>query len=555
MKLEMLKQNPFFLDDAALAWVESVFNSLSTEEKIGQLLLDGSTRKVNKKRPVEMAGFHRRTTHSPDYLKESAHKMQRNAKVPMLLSADMDYLSYSINPEGTPFVNQMGAAASNDTKTAERMGILTGRECRALGFNWSFTPVVDINYNFRSQIVNIRSFGSDPDKVLSMASAYVKGLQSQGVAACLKHWPGDGVDDRDQHNIVSINSLDMETWRKTYGRNYRRLIEEGVLSVMSAHITLPAYYREKDPDFPVEEMLPGSLSKELNLDLLRGELGFNGLIITDASSMGGYNACGRRKELLPMSIQNGCDMIMFVKDFDEDFAAIKDAVQEGRLSRERLNEAVLRVLGLKAALKLHEQKENNSFSPTPEERAYLGCGEHRKWSAEAVDGSVTLVKDTQRILPASPGQYRRVLLIEGRAVGQFGERKKLNFKKNLASQGYLVTEYSRGVKITKEQFDLIIYAAAQECIMAKDNTRIDMAALMGNNMLAMERYWDDIPSILISFGSPYHLYDFPHSKTYINAYSSIEPVKQAAAEMVAGNKPFKGTSPVDPFCGLENARI
>ena len=191
----------------------------------------------------------------------------------------------------------MGVAACDDPAIAEKMGIVAARECKALGFNWSFTPVVDINYNFKSPIVNIRSFGSDPDKVLRMASAYVKGMQKEGVAACLKHWPGDGMDDRDQHNITSINSMDMESWRNSYGKVYKQLIEEGVMSIMSAHISLPAYYREKDPDFPFEKILPGSLSKELNQELLRGELGFNGLIITDASIMGGYNANGNRREL------------------------------------------------------------------------------------------------------------------------------------------------------------------------------------------------------------------------------------------------------------------
>ena len=333
MSFDILKQNPFFLDEDAIAWVKSAFEVMSLEEKIGQIILDGSTELVNEKRPLELSGFHRMVTHSQEDLVSSAEQMQKSAKIPMLLSADMDHLSYSINPEGTPFTNQMGVAACDDPAIAEKMGIVAARECRALGFNWSFTPVVDINYNFRSPIVNIRSFGSDPDKVLRMAGAYVKGMQKEGVAACLKHWPGDGMDDRDQHNIMSINSMDMVSWRNTYGRVYKKLIEEGVMSIMSAHITLPAYYREKDPDFPFEKILPGSLSKELNQELLRGELGFNGLIITDASIMGGYNANGSRRELLPMSIESGCDMLMFVKNYEEDIAALKDGIREGRKER------------------------------------------------------------------------------------------------------------------------------------------------------------------------------------------------------------------------------
>lgn len=554
MKFEILKQNPFFLDEDAIVWVKSTFNDMSLEEKIGQIILDGSTELAYERHPIELSGFHRMTTHSPEYLVSSAEQMQKNAKIPMLLSADMDHLSYTINPQGTPFINQMGIAATDDPKMAERMGIVAARECKALGFNWSFTPVVDINFNFKSPIVNIRSFGSNPDQVLRMASAYVKGMQKEGVAACLKHWPGDGMDDRDQHNIMSINSMDMESWRNTYGRVYKKLIEEGVMSIMSAHIALPAYYREKDPDFPFEKILPGSLSKELNQDLLRGELGFNGLIITDASIMGGYNANGSRKELLPISIESGCDMLMFVKNYEEDIAALKEGIREGKLSEKRLDEAVIRVLGLKAALCLHRRRQRKEEAPTERERAFLGCGEHKRWLSEAVDKSITLVKDTQKLLPLSPDKYKRILLIQGKANGQFGERKELGFEKHLKEQGFSVEVYDHKIHSAAE-FDLVIFAAARECMMVRDNTRIDMIDLMGDIMCAMDRYFGEIPSLLISFGSPYHLYDFPHCKTYINAYSSVEPVKKAVAEMLVGKKTFQGTNPVDPFCGLESTRF
>ncbi len=554
MSFDILKQNPFFLDEDAIAWVKSAFEVMSLEEKIGQIILDGSTELVNEKRPLELSGFHRMVTHSQEDLVSSAEQMQKSAKIPMLLSADMDHLSYSINPEGTPFTNQMGVAACDDPAIAEKMGIVAARECRALGFNWSFTPVVDINYNFRSPIVNIRSFGSDPDKVLRMAGAYVKGMQKEGVAACLKHWPGDGMDDRDQHNIMSINSMDMVSWRNTYGRVYKKLIEEGVMSIMSAHITLPAYYREKDPDLPFEKILPGSLSKELNQELLRGELGFNGLIITDASIMGGYNANGSRRELLPMSIESGCDMLMFVKNYEEDIAALKDGIREGRLSEKRLDEAVIRVLGLKAALHLHQRKQRKEEAPTETERAYLGCSEHQRWLLDAVDKSITLVKDTQKLLPLSPDKYKRILLIQGKANGQFGDEKELGFEKYLREQGFCVEVYNHKIH-DAAQFDLVIFAVARECMMVRDNTRIDMIDLMGDIMCAMDRYFGKIPSLFVSFGSPYHLYDFPHCKTYINAYSSVEPVKKAVAEMLSGKKKFLGKNPVDPFCGLESTRF
>src|SRR5690606_8228017 len=202
-----------------------------------------------------------------------------------------------------------------------------------------------------------RSYGSDVDRIERHAVAHVRGLQQNGIAATAKHWPGEGYDDRDQHLVTTTNPLSMDEWMATFGRLYKKMIAEGVVSVMSAHIALPAYIRSKMPDAGLEAFRPASVSKLLNLDLLRGELGFNGIIVSDATPMGGLSAWGHHIDTMPDLIANGCDMILFSDAPEADMAVVKAAVESGRISAERLEESVLRILALKAYLKLFQPSD------------------------------------------------------------------------------------------------------------------------------------------------------------------------------------------------------
>lgn len=173
-------------------------------------------------------------------------------------------------------------------------------------------------------------------------------LTKSGLAACCKHFPGDGVDYRDQHLHPSYNNLTAAEWRKTYGRIYKTLIDRGLVSVMVGHICQPALSMEKNPELAFEDVLPASLSRELLTGVLREELGFNGLITTDATIMGGYCQAMERRRAIPTSIAAGCDMLVFSTDIYEDLGYMREGLENGLLSRERLNEAVTHVLALKA---------------------------------------------------------------------------------------------------------------------------------------------------------------------------------------------------------------
>ena len=219
------KKAPFYLKDDDLDWVFSTWKSLTAEEKAGQLFiplcmnLDQSNMdRILKYKP---GGVHRFASQPVGILRESARYFQGNSKIPLLLTGDLEFGALgTIGGGGTSFQTQVGTAAScNWRRDAERMARIAAREGGMTGFNWTFSPVVDVNYNFRSHITGTRSFGSDPEKIREMGGIYIRALQEEGLAACAKHWPGDGMDERDQHMVTTRNTMSMDRWRGYLWKN------------------------------------------------------------------------------------------------------------------------------------------------------------------------------------------------------------------------------------------------------------------------------------------------------------------------------------------------
>ena len=195
--------------------------------------------------------------------------------------------------------------ATQDPHWAYELGRVSGVESAAIGCNWAFAPIVDLLRNWRNPIIANRSFGADPDLVLECGKAYLRGMAESGVACAMKHFPGDGIDERDHHLSSAVNSLSTQEWDQTFGRVYAGMIDAGVQSVMVGHIMQPAYQRHFSPDTPDSGLLPGSLCKELVTDLLKGQLGFNGLVVTDASHMVGLTWAMKRYRCGPTAIPPG----------------------------------------------------------------------------------------------------------------------------------------------------------------------------------------------------------------------------------------------------------
>ena len=547
---EILRIAPFHLDQTAIDWVTATKAQMTLAEKIGQLFVFHSMGQdpdeLAKLAQLKPAGITRNFSADLAYEARFIDTLQGSATVPLFISADLEGSRMSL-PVGTQVPNPLALAAVNDIQASRTIARIMAQEARGIGINWSFTPVIDINHAFRSAIVATRGFGSSVEMIEAQALAQIDEFQSQGVAATVKHWPGEGYDDRDQHLVTTINPLTMAQWEATFGRLYRAAIAQGVMSVMSAHIALPSFVLAQNPAAGVEAYRPAAVSKALNLDLLRGQLGFNGLIVSDATPMAGFGSWALRDEMLPEVIENGCDIILFSRDAAEDVALITAAVADGRISAARLDAALTRILGLKAWAGLHKgaAKVNKAALARPE-NAVAAQGITRR--------APTLVKDVQGLLPLSQAKHKRVLVVtSGIIVPFFPHPIPFDLPEMLQAEGFEVTLHSAGTQPSSADYDLMIYLFGEETLLTRGRIFLDWLKIAGNFEGAMARHWHEIPTVMISFGYPYYLYDAPRVPTYVNAYATMPSMQRAVVECLLGRAPWNALSPVDAFCGLPDA--
>jgi beta-N-acetylhexosaminidase len=552
---DRLTAAPFHLDAQGLAWVKSCFAKMDSEAKIAQIVLpmcrDLSDAGVDAMSARQLGGVHRFPSYTEAELRGSASRLQARSAVPPLLPADIEMSEKASVKSGTAFPNQMAVAATNDPQNAYRMAAIAAREAGFLGFNISWTPVVDLALNFRSNAVNTRAFSQGVEQTIAMMSAYLAGMADNGLVACVKHFPGDGLDERDQHFVTTHNSMTLPEWQATFGRIFAAAIAQDVRLVMAGHITLAAYSAAQgDAALGEVPLLPASLNADLLQGLLRRDLGYNGVIVSDATGMAGFTSCGVRRDIVPLCIESGCDILLFPRDIDEDIGFLRDGLASGALSQARLDQAVLRVLALKASMGLHL----GPALPAPELRAQrLGSAEHQTWAREVARGCVTLVKDRQALLPLSPKQHRRILLAEIRnRRSPSASLPDLEIPAMLEALGFEITRVVPGQPIDPRDQDIGLYLIAEEGLSGREVLGPRWEQFHGAFPLTMQRMWQHLPTVFVSLGSPFLLFHMPDCPTFVNGYSAVLPVQRALVDALTGVIPFRGQSPVDVSCGLLN---
>ena len=341
------------------------------------------------------------------------------------------------------------------------------------------------------------------------------------------------------------------------------MIDAGVKAVMVGHIMQPAWSRRLCPELAEEDIMPASLSKELLQGLLRERLGFQGLIITDATTMAGFAAAMPRSEAVPGAIAAGCDMFLFTKNLVEDLRFMRQGVRNGTITPERLEEAVKHVLALKASLGLH-RKEN--LPNEAEAEKILSCAEHKAIAQKIADESITLVKEEKGVLPISPARHKRVLVydIEGganplgydRTTGVAAQLMTLLEKEGFAVERFVPGGVYEGAQSSFEEmcsrYDLMLYVCNLGTKSNQTTVRIEWMNPMGINVPV---YMKSIPTIFVSLENPYHLLDVPRVRTYINTYGVNDYTLPLLVDKLMGRSDFKGVSPVDPFCGKWDAKL
>lgn len=557
-RLVDLRKKPYYLNEEQIKWVESTLATLTDEEKIGQLFVNlfffggdaFSGNNVSNQEIIEKyhIGGARYMNGSPEQVQGLINELQSYSKVPLLVAANCDSGGDGAVKGGTYISSGAQSEASRDTRVPYLAGLVSAREETALGVNVNFDPCVDILENWRNTIVNTRAYGTTAEDVIRYTSAYLDGLTAErDVIQCIKHFPGDGTEERDQHLVLGVNELSPEAWEVSFGQVYRHHIERGVEMIMAGHIALPYYQQKLNPALKDEDILPATLAPELIDGLLKTNLAFNGLVITDASHMLGMTAAMRREDYVPGAIAAGCDMFLFFNNLDEDFHFMLNGYRKGIITKERLNDAVRRILGLKAKLNLHVKQAEGTLLKQAEDLEIIGCEEHLAWQKEAAEKSITLLKDTQVNLPISPETHRRVRLyyLEGEKGGIMDASNEVvdNLKAALERRGYEVTVNDGNSRIKgstlkyREEVDLALTVANVVGYGAQNNYRIQWKTAMANEV---PWYVHEVPTVFVSLNYTTHLHDVTMVKTAINAYHHNPNTIEALLDKLEGKSDFHG---------------
>ena len=583
-----LKAIPYNLSDADIAWVENTIASMTPEEKVGQLFWQLTAGNSEEYLQELMEKYHLggcRYNGMPGQMVLNQNRiLQKYAKVPVFIACNPEQGGNGVCPDGTFVANQIKIGATGKIEYAQAMGRVSGAQIKATGCNMAFAPVVDITYNWECEEVLSRAYGNDPKMVAQMGKAFMDGLhETEGVYCCAKHFPGNGQDYRDAHMSNNVNHFGHDDWMASYGHVYKTLIDGGLDAIMGGHILMPEYMMEINPDITPDTIMPGTLCKEIMTDLLRGELGFNGMVVTDASHMVGMTNRMKRKDMLPAAINAGCDMFLFFNDPEEDYGWMLDAYKSGIISEERMVEALTRILGLKAAKGMHKASQEQLCGTDEDLVAALQNPEFKAVAPAISKDCLTLVKyKDEGILPLSPEKTKRVMIVNVKGPdspmaklaaiamgGGAGKKSPVErFCEKLQAKGFDAFIYESPLdKMMKEvaagkPFNLNLYFAGKNAIsefvsgMDIVITFFDVAnshPVFGMSKGGGEIPWyvHEIPVVGISVNKPTMLADAPMLRTYINAYDSNEDTLDALVDaLIAGPEAFKGVDPIDSFCGM-----
>jgi beta-N-acetylhexosaminidase len=500
------------------------FVKLVAHDHVGGLILVNVTRGrlVDKAQPMDVAAF--------------LNKMQRLAAVPLLVSADLERGASMRLDATTVFPHAMAFTAGRDPAAARFEGEVTAREARAVGVHWVFYPVADVNNNPDNPIINIRSFGEDPDDVSAYVEAFIQGAQADKktrVLTTAKHFPGHGDTATDSHmNMATINA-DRNRLERVEFAPFRAAIKQGVDAVMTAHIAVPAL---DDAD------TPATLSPKILTGILREQMGFKGLIVTDALEMGGIAKGFSTGEASVRAIEAGADVLLMPSNPEAAIDAVLGAVKSGRITKKRLDQSVERILAAKVRVGLAAK----STVDLENVHEVLNGPEANARAQEIADRAVTLVKNDRDVVPLrDPGKSCFLILAESRTSVQ-GQAFQQEVRRRApgARAAILDTSMSDGDIATVEQQMNGCPATVVAAFVSVAAYRGDVALGGGFPALMQRLIAAKQPLALIALGNPYLFRNFSGVDAYVTTYSTVPPAEIAAVKALFGEIAIQGRLPV-----------
>jgi beta-N-acetylhexosaminidase len=543
------------LSPEATKWVEATLQKMSVDEKIGQLLFTtyhGSLTPTDAAaygqimhdvNDLHCGGFINITQASPlGIVKSQAYptavltnQLQAKSKLPLLVGADFERGAAMRLDEGTSFPTAMALAAAGNPADAYTMGKVTALEARAVGIQWIYAPDADVNNNPGNPIINTRSFGEDPARVAEFVIAFVHGVEENGGLATAKHFPGHGDTATDSHTDLPVIHADRDRLDRLELVPFRAAISAGVGSVMTGHLSVPSL--EPDPN------TPATLSSHILTDLLRHDLRFQGLVVTDAMDMGGITVRYAPGEAAVRAVLAGADALLMPPVPDAAFEGLQAAVRSGRISTERLDASVRRILEAKARLGLDKNRlvDINAINQK------LGSVAWQGQAQEISDRGITLLRDTPRLLPLDGTKSTRALLLAFYADPEPypGEDLERELKSRFDSVATLRADTrfinADTLKLpSPDTYDVALLALFVRVSDRKGNVEVpsEQAAL------AERLYTSGKPVITLGFGSPYLIERFPQAQTWLAAFGISDVAQISMARALFGQVPAHGRLPV-----------
>ncbi len=514
------------------------------------------------------------------------NRWQELAQTPLLISSDLE-MGPGMRFDDTPWwAPNMAVAATGDTNWARLHGAATAKQARAMGINWLYAPAVDVNNNPDNPVINVRSYGEDPSQVSAFAKAFIEGAQAAGALTCAKHFPGHGDTATDSHIGLPVVDVSRERLEKLELVPFRAAIDARVASIMSAHIALPqieselaapvrvlnereaasAEFVSQTEEQAARVTLPGTLSPKVLTGILREELKFNGIVVTDAMNMAALAARYTPAESSVRAIKAGADMIIKAPDIDAAILGVKQAVASGAITEARLNASVERILRAKAALGLNARRTVD----LNEVDRLVAAAEFNDIARQIAERSLTLVRDYQKLLPLDFSQSPQ----QGSPANQGNESERKGrlfhltftdeddplitkpFADELRARVPVVESHLLNRNATDAQlaavlakldartYDAVLFTIAVRARSGKGSVALPPAGKRLADELIKRHMTTRLPLVTISFGNPYLLNALPDSPSYLLAWSPFPVSQRAAAKAVLGEIEINGKLPV-----------
>lgn len=535
------------LGPSEMKWANKVLSKMTLEEKIGQMICcrysgyflssDNDYLKNLKSliQEQKVGGFilFGGEVYETAYL---TNTMQKLAKVPLLIASDLERGLGNQIDGATLFPPLMSIGATDSVDLAYQMGRITAIEARAIGIHMTYAPVVDVNSNPDNPIINTRSLGEDPEHVSRLSVAFIKGCQENGLMATAKHFPGHGDTNLDSHSVLATIEGDRDRLENVELYPFKSAVKAGVQTIMTAHLRIPAL--DPTPD------LPATLSYKILTEILRKEMGFKGLIVTDAMEMGGITTLYSPEEAALKAVEAGVDLILLPPRPKDVIDTLVKAVKNGRISESRINKSVRRMLEAKAKLGLHKNRMVD-IKTLPDK---LSTKEHLLQSEQAFENSMTLVKNEGQVLPIT-GQNRKIAVFSlssdpgdyfaGRTFIQ-EVKKRCPWAIEFFADAFTGQEFMQDAVEKASEADVWIIALFSRLWAGKGSVDLNLRHIQ----MIQEATQQSKPVVVVSFGSPYFLKHFPQVDAYLCAYRHASQAQEAAVKAIFGEIDTLGRLPV-----------